>query len=87
MEGELTGDPIELLFFQSSNWDYSSHNKEASRKKGSMDRIQIKHVFPFKSDLKRMSTKVVCSDEHGRKNMVLTKGAPEIIETLLREIP
>jgi hypothetical protein len=26
-EGKLIGDPIELLFFEESSWDYSSHNK------------------------------------------------------------
>lgn len=34
-----------------------------------------------------MSTKAVHIDETGRKRMVLTKGAPEVIEKLLDKVP
>lgn len=44
-------------------------------------------MYPFRSDLKRMSTKAVHIDETGRKRMVLTKGAPEVIEKLLDKVP
>mgnify|MGYP000887756454 CR=1 FL=1 len=87
VEGKLTGDPIELLFFESSNWEYSSHNKEAYRKRGGIERVEIKHVFPFRSDMKRMSTKAIHIDEQGRQLMLFTKGAPEVIEKLLKEVP
>jgi magnesium-transporting ATPase (P-type) len=76
-----------LLFFESSHWEYSSSNKEATRKRGGLERVEIKHVYPFRSDLKRMSTKAVHIDEKGRKKVVLTKGAPEIIEKLLAKVP
>jgi manganese-transporting P-type ATPase len=45
--------------------------------------LRISNMFPFKSDLKRMST-IVFYDNHYR---VLTKGAPETIKTLLKEDP
>lgn len=45
-------------------------------------------MFPFKSDLKRMSTIVHWEAEGGDKEYrVLCKGAPETIETLLTTIP
>ena len=45
-------------------------------------------MFPFRSDLKRMSTIVHWEPENGTKEYrVLCKGAPEIIEGLLKNIP
>lgn len=74
VEKELTGDPIELMFFELTDWHYSSKNKEARR---IMEKICIEKVFPFKSELKRMSTVVEHVSENGvRKTKVLVKGAP-----------
>lgn len=49
----LKGDPIETLFFEENEWTYNSGSKIA-KKKGTECRIL--NMFPFKSDLKRMST-------------------------------
>jgi len=57
MDKKLTGDPIELLFFDNSDWEYSSLDKTAACKRNKMSG-RIVNLFPFKSDLKRMSTVV-----------------------------
>ena len=85
VDRELTGDPIELMFFELAKWEYSSKNKEA--KKG-LERVNIHRVFPFKSELKRMTTIVEhVAEQGGRKMKVLMKGAPEAIEKLLKDVP
>ena len=77
VDRELTGDPIELMFFQLSKWSYTSKHKEANRM---LEKVIIQKVFPFKAELKRMS----CVAEHVsdggvRKMKALVKGAPEAI--------
>ena len=52
-----------------------------------MERVEIKHIFPFRSDLKRMSTKVSHVEEKGRCYKLLVKGAPEVISDLLVSVP
>ena len=45
-------------------------------------------MYPFRSDLKRMSTIIHWEPDNGTKEYrVLCKGAPEIIEGLLKEVP
>jgi magnesium-transporting ATPase (P-type) len=45
-----------------------------------MEKITINRIYPFKSELKRMSTLVEHVEENGtRKYKVLCKGAPEAI--------
>ncbi len=76
----MIGDPIELLFFdRGSEWEYSSHDKLARLHRRNVS-VRINNLFPFRSDLKRMST-IVNYDGEFR---VLTKGAPETIKTLLK---
>lgn len=73
------------MFFELSKWEYSSKNKEAKR---SLEKVTIQRVFPFKSELKRMTTIVEHVSEAGaRKMKSLVKGAPEAIELLLKEVP
>lgn len=74
MDQKLSGDPIELMFFEETDWDYSSKNKEARR---NLERIIIKKVYPFRSELKRMSAVVQHIPTQGpAANKVLVKGAP-----------
>ena len=76
---KLIGDPIELLFFEKgSEWEYTSNDKMARNKKG--DWLRITNLFPFRSDLKRMSTIIYMNGGY----RVLTKGAPETIKSLLK---
>ena len=87
VDKKLLGDPIEMLFFKSNSYDYSSIDKTARSKK--MDEtIKIRRTFPFRSDLKRMSTIVqISSGRSGSQSKMLMKGAPEVIETLLTKVP
>lgn len=41
------------MFFNLSKWEYSSKSKEAKKV---LERVIIQKVYPFKSELKRMST-------------------------------
>lgn len=62
------------MFFELSKWDYTSKTKEAKKL---LEKVSIQKVFPFKSELKRMSTIVEHVSEAGvRKMKVLVKGAP-----------
>jgi cation-transporting ATPase 13A1 len=73
------------LFFEESEWTYNSGSKIA-KKKGAECRII--NLFPFRSDLKRMSTIVSWDTEQtGKEYRVLCKGAPETIEQLLTVVP
>ncbi|EGR29218.1 hypothetical protein IMG5_160550 [Ichthyophthirius multifiliis] len=83
---QLQGDPIEILFFDKGDWKYDSGSKTSKKKGGTQCRIL--QMFPFRSDLKRMSTLVHWEPDNGQKEYrVLCKGAPEIIEGLLKKIP
>jgi len=65
------------MFFDLAKWEYSSKNKEAKR---GLEKVNIHKVFPFKSELKRMTTIVEHVTESGvRKMKSLVKGAPEAI--------
>jgi magnesium-transporting ATPase (P-type) len=62
------------MFFNLSKWEYSSKSKEAKRV---LEKVIIQKVYPFKSELKRMSTVVEHVSESGNRKMkVLVKGAP-----------
>jgi len=82
--GELLGDPIEMLFFNNCDFKYDHSNKLAYNTKNSSQKITIEKVFPFRSDLKRMSS--ICKvqgfpGDEGR--YVFSKGAPEVIAKFL----
>lgn len=85
-ENKLTGDPIEMLFFDCKSWQYNTTQKTASYNHGEME-TQILKAFPFKSDLRRMSTVVRWKHGEQIRYRCLTKGAPEIIEQLLSKPP
>ncbi|CAM6004696.1 unnamed protein product [Sphagnum balticum] len=58
IEKQLTGDPIELMFFELSKWEYTSKNKEARR---ILERVTIERVYPFSSPLKEDTKKHIDS--------------------------
>lgn len=73
------------MFFDLAKWEYSSKNREARKM---LEKVIIQKVFPFKSELKRMSTISEHISESGiRKMKVLVKGAPESLEKLMKEVP
>ena len=83
IEGKVIGDPIEQLYFEHSNFKLSNENKTASNPKERNQVVKIQKTFPFRSELKRMTTIVQTknfSSLNGR--FVVSKGAPEIFETL-----
>lgn len=87
-EGKLLGDPIEMLFFESSQWKYNHSLKMSYNSKKNAQNVVIKFNHPFRSDLKRMCSvsKVEgFSDLDG--HYALAKGAPEVIGSLLKSKP
>jgi manganese-transporting P-type ATPase len=86
MGSKVVGDPIELAIFKAAGGNFHQETI-ASNRKSKM--IPIRR-YAFDSSLKRMSVLVrfysgiyVNSFTH----RVLTKGAPEVIRNLLREVP
>ena len=85
IDGKVIGDPIEKLYFENSNFKLSNENKIASNPKEKNQIVKIQKTFPFRSELKRMTT-VVETKNFKKVGMngkfVVSKGAPEIFETL-----
>jgi magnesium-transporting ATPase (P-type) len=79
---KLTGDPIELLFFEGAEWTYTNYDKTARSRRGNKS-ARILSMYPFSSDLKRMSTIVHWEQESDNLKIKeirgLCKGAPEVI--------
>ena len=77
LDRELSGDPIELMFFNETKWEYTSKTKEARE---GLERVRVTKVYPFRSELKRMSTIVEHLPQNGTwQTKILVKGAPEAI--------
>ncbi|KAI9916849.1 hypothetical protein PsorP6_018130 [Peronosclerospora sorghi] len=98
LNGELTGDPLEMTTVRTINWNLSNKRKGLLRaepsvysdRRGKIQVVEILHTFAFSSELKRMTT-VVCvrkadNEEHDELR-VLTKGAPEILESIYLNRP
>lgn len=87
-EGQLLGDPIEKLFFDSSPWKYNHSLKMSYNGKKTSQAVTIKFTHPFRSDLKRMCS--VCKADGFDAldgNYALVKGAPEVLGDLLKVKP
>lgn len=86
---KLVGDPVELLFFENSDWNFNYGSKEATHKKEKGKIVRVRNIFYFNSSLKRMSTVVFTNgmDISGNKDFLVTKGAPEVVGKLLKEKP
>lgn len=83
---KVVGDPVELAVFKAAGGQFTGDSITAARK----CRILPIRRYPFDSNLKRMSVLARCysgvySNVH--YNRVLTKGAPEVIKGILKEIP
>lgn len=87
-DGKLLGDPIEMLFFESSQWKFNHSLKMSYNSKKNAQNVAIKFNHPFRSDLKRMCA---VSKVEGFGDLdghyALVKGAPEVISSLLRNKP
>lgn len=84
----LAGDPIEMLYFNNSDYRYNFSAKTTYYQKDAKKSLQIKRVNYFNSELKRMSAVVKTSNyaiEDGHHLVV--KGAPEALEKLFKSAP
>lgn len=88
IDGKLNGDPIEMIFFENSDWGFQYSQKQAFHKKDPSKQIKIRNTFFFNSELKRMST-IIQTTKFSLPNQyfLVTKGAPEIIGSLLSDKP
>jgi cation-transporting ATPase 13A1 len=85
LDNELVGDPLEKAAIQSIGWKLS-RNDTVSSSRGQKCSLSILHRFHFSSSLKRMSV-VVHMTTPTDSYISCVKGAPEVIKTMLREIP
>ncbi|KAA8499614.1 putative manganese-transporting ATPase PDR2 [Porphyridium purpureum] len=96
LERELVGDPLELEALQSVQWTLSRNDVVIPPKykstgndepvQGSAVVAKIVQRFKFLSALQRMST-IVSLDEQCSRFRALLKGSPEMVGTLLKEVP
>ncbi|KAL1526413.1 hypothetical protein AB1Y20_015125 [Prymnesium parvum] len=91
LDGQLVGDPMEKAALHAVGWTYSADGVCRCHLAGRRSTLLIKRRFPFSSDLKRSSTIVELPERHADALpaglRLLTKGAPETVRALLREVP
>ncbi|KAE9006000.1 putative manganese-transporting ATPase [Phytophthora fragariae] len=101
LNGQVAGDPLEMTAVRSIQWCLINNEDGQeglpsvqpsffSDRRGEIQAVDILHSFTFSSELKRMTT-VVCvrkadNDEQDEQR-VLTKGAPEVLESILSKKP
>ncbi|KAK5649470.1 hypothetical protein RI129_000499 [Pyrocoelia pectoralis] len=82
MEGQLIGDPLDIKMFESTGWsmqeDSATHT--AAMVKSDENELNILHVFPFSSNLQRMSS--ISMSKNSNSFQVFCKGSPEMISYL-----
>ena len=86
IDGRLVGDPIDVAIFKELRGKLNNNEICCKRK---IKIIPIRRYI-FESNLKRMTILAKVYSENHQKNpyiRVLCKGAPEIIKTLLKEVP
>jgi len=86
LDGRPAGDPIDVAMFKEVRGSFDKNEICCKRK----TKIVPIRRYIFESDLKRMTVLAKVYSETHQKNhyiRVLCKGAPEIIKTLLKEIP
>lgn len=81
--GKVVGDPIELATFKASSGKFKSQEIVSNRD----CKVSILRRYPFDSALKRMSAKILFTMGNNRHHRIVSKGAPEVMKTLLKEIP
>uniref|UniRef100_A0A671Z3L9 ATPase 13A3 n=1 Tax=Sparus aurata TaxID=8175 RepID=A0A671Z3L9_SPAAU len=90
IEGQLSGDPLDLKMFEATGWETSLHNRimptvvrPPKQLLPPEPVIGIVRQFPFSSALQRMS---VVARRLGEKRMdAYTKGAPEVVASLCKK--
>lgn len=87
-DGQLLGDPIEKLFYESSNWKFNSSLKMSYNSKRSGQSVTIRLTHPFRSDLKRMCAVAKAEGFDALSGYhAVVKGAPEVVGRLLKSKP
>jgi cation-transporting ATPase 13A1 len=82
---QVVGDPLEKIAFQNLKWNLVG---ERTVKSGNYrEEVNILHRYPFSSTLKRMTCVITVKDQSQETSYVVSKGAPEVIEKLLRVVP
>jgi len=84
----VDGDPMEQAAVRAIGWGMTQDGRMLNIG-GKQEQITIVHRHPFSSSLKRMTAliKVGTRASNSSKNLVVCKGAPEIVESLLEEVP
>ena len=86
IEGRLVGDPIDIAIFKETGGKIDNNEIICKRK----TKIIPIRKYKFESDLKKITVLAkIFSEKHKKNylNRVLCKGAPEVIKTLLKDIP
>ena len=86
LSGKVVGDPVELAVFKAAGGMIEREVINSNRK----SKILPIRRYAFDSNLKRMSVLARCYSgiySNVFYNRVLTKGAPEVIKGLLKEVP
>ena len=86
VDDKLIGDPLEKSGFKAINWEIDTQSNQYQTVGGRI-RIQTLKKFLFDSSLKRMSTISVIKEGKGSHTKVLCKGAPEVLQYLIKDIP
>jgi len=82
LDNQVIGDPMEKASLEYIDWQLNGHQVYSSTEK---QKIHLVRRFQFTSALKRMS--VVCHPSNERHCFVSVKGAPEVIKTMLKQVP
>lgn len=87
-DNNLVGDPIEKQAFEGINFQQSG-NKTSIPKVGNYPKITQYKRFMFESALKRQSAIINVNDGiiRGGINRVVCKGAPEVVEKFIKDLP
>jgi cation-transporting ATPase 13A1 len=89
-DGTLVGDPIEKQAFEGINFVHDGR-RTSQTKTGEWPRVVQVKRFLFESSLKRQSAIVEVQQKVSQNRQVshrvLCKGAPEVVEKLLKEVP
>jgi cation-transporting ATPase 13A1 len=90
LDDGIIGDPMEKTTLEAVGWTVNQGDMiiPASNDFSHRAVITIKRRFQFSSQLKRMSTvSTVVTPDRQTKTMVSVKGAPEVIKTMISNVP
>eukprot|EP00891_Asterochloris_glomerata_P000411 jgi/Astpho2/411/Aster-03461 len=88
VDGDLVGDPLEKAAFIATGWKHAGEQWTSGKGKGK-ETATILHRLHFSSTLKRMAAVVKVEADSGSAtgHWVLLKGAPEVVQPMLEQVP